>query len=297
MGNLSPKQAHSNRPMKPTLLTEPAEFQAWCLSQKREGKRIGLVPTMGALHDGHLSLIDACAPHCDLKTVSIFVNPSQFGPQEDYEKYPRALDSDLEKLTLRNVDVVFAPETSAMYPDGCTTLVQPPAIASVLEGAMRPGHFQGVVTVVLKLLNLSLADVAVFGQKDYQQLAVIRQMVADLNVATRIIGAPIVREADGLAMSSRNRYLSAEERPAALALSQSLQEVTELFQSGCRDGRELAASLMQVLIDGGVDTADYAVIADAQSLEIVDTITQPAVALVAAHVGQTRLIDNCLLQS
>ena len=277
------------------VITAPATFQEFCLDHKRQGKTIGVVPTMGALHRGHLSLVEASNELADVTVVTVFVNPTQFGPQEDFEKYPRTLEEDLRQLDSYKVDAVFTPSAEAMYPPGSSTKVIPPTVAESLEGPLRPGHFQGVATVVLKLLNLSCCDVAVFGQKDYQQLAVIRQMVSDLNVPAKIVAAPIVRESDGLALSSRNRYLDAEQRERAKALSQALRVVQERFDSGSRDARELAADLMQELIDGGVDSADYAVIADADSLEIVDTIQNPAVALVAAYVGETRLIDNCLL--
>lgn len=279
----------------PQVITPPQQLQQFCLDQKHRGQKIGVVPTMGALHAGHLSLVDRMRSECDLCVVTIFVNPTQFGPGEDFDKYPRTLEQDLDQLTSHHVDLVFAPETGTMFPADATTQVQPPRVAETLEGPLRPGHFQGVATVVLKLLNLTLADVAIFGQKDFQQLAVLKQMANDLNVATRILSAPIVRESDGLAMSSRNRYLDAEERQRALALSRSLFQVRQQFDEGQRDARDLAAELMQGLIDGGVDSADYAVIADAITLESLETVDRPAVALVAAHVGQTRLIDNLLL--
>lgn len=279
----------------PQIVSTPSEIQELCLNWKRQGLKVGVVPTMGALHDGHLSLVQRCNELVDRTVVTVFVNPTQFGPNEDFQKYPRDLDTDVQKLSELSVDAVFSPTPEHMYPAGCSTTISPPNVAHPLEGELRPGHFQGVATVVLKLLNLTVADVAVFGQKDYQQLAVIRQMCADLNVATQIVAAPIVREADGLAMSSRNQYLDSQQREIATALSKALFAVEAEFRDGNRDARELAAELMQNLIDGGVDSVDYALIADAKSLEVIEEINQDAVALVAAYVGNTRLIDNCIL--
>lgn len=273
----------------------PAEFQAQCLAWQRTGQRVGMVPTMGALHEGHLQLVRLCRQYCDRVVVSIFVNPTQFAPGEDFDRYPRDLDADLELLRPYAVDGVLAPAPSAMYPPGYSSAVQPGKIAQVLEGQFRPGHFQGVTTVVAKLLGLARADVAIFGQKDYQQLAVIRRMVTDLNIPTEIVMAPTHREPDGLAMSSRNRYLTPEERERALVISRALFRCRERVAAGERDARELAVDLMQDLIDGGMDSIDYAVIADGQTLESLNVISDDAVALVAGHVGRTRLIDNLLL--
>jgi len=271
------------------------EVQGFCLSQQKAGKTLGLVPTMGALHKGHLSLVTLCQQHCDVTLASVYVNPSQFGPNEDFDNYPRNFEQDVALLESVGVHGIFAPTNEVMYPHGFSCKVQPPKIAGSLEGELRPNHFQGVTTVVAKLLNATRADVAVFGQKDYQQLVVIRQMVADLNMATRVIAAPTARQSDGLALSSRNRYLDADQRERALSLSRALKQTKSAVEAGNIDARELAVELMQNLIDGGVDSADYAVIADAATLEILEVVDRPAVALVAAFVGSTRLIDNLLL--
>jgi pantoate--beta-alanine ligase len=278
-----------------SVIFDPLEFQDQCLAWQRLGARVGMVPTMGALHDGHLSLVRLCRQHCDRLVVSIFVNPTQFSPGEDFERYPRTLDSDVAALNSVGVDAVLAPSPREMYGPGFSTVVQPAKVAQTLEGQFRPSHYQGVTTVVAKLLNLARADVAIFGQKDYQQLAVIRQMVRELNMPTEILMGPTCRETDGLAMSSRNRYLNSEERQRALTISRALFACRERVARGERDARELATDLMQALIDGGIDSIDYAVIADGQSLESLDQVRKDAVALVAGHVGKTRLIDNVIL--
>ncbi len=265
---------------------------------KQQQQRIGLVPTMGALHEGHLSLVRASLESTDTTLVSVFVNPTQFAANEDLGNYPRTLDSDLaqlESLEGSQSIVVFAPPESEIYPSDFTTRIRPPAIAKVLEGEFRPDHFGGVVTVVLKLFNLAQADVAFFGQKDYQQVAVIRQMVKDLNVPITIQVCPIVRDDDGLALSSRNAYLSDQQREVALTLTRTLSLIEDQIQSGLRDGFEAITEMRQALIDGGVDAVDYAVVADPDSLETMDPIRLPAVALIAARVGTTRLIDNRLI--
>ena len=277
------------------VIFAPAEFQRQCVAWQRTGQRVGMVPTMGALHEGHLSLVRLCRQYCDRVVVSIFVNPTQFGPGEDFERYPRTLESDVAALAGVGVDAVLAPAPSDMYGPGFSTVVQPASLARTLEGAFRPSHYQGVTTVVAKLLNLARADVAIFGQKDYQQLAVIRQMVRELNMPTEILMGPTCRETDGLAMSSRNRYLSSEERQRALSISRALFRCRDRVVKGERDARDLATDLMQELIDGGLDSIDYAVIADGQSLQSLDQVAAGAVALVAGHVGKTRLIDNVIL--
>lgn len=285
----------SSSPLLAPVFHVPAEFQTQCLAWQRAGQRVGMVPTMGALHEGHLQLVRLCRDYCDRVVVSIFVNPTQFAPGEDFDRYPRNLERDLELLQPLAVDAVLAPAPQAMYPAGFSSAVQPGKIAQVLEGQFRPGHFQGVTTVVAKLLGLARADVAIFGQKDYQQLAVIRRMVCDLNMPTEIVMAPTHREPDGLAMSSRNRYLTPEERERALVISRALFRCRDRVAAGERDARELAVDLMQELIDGGMDSIDYAVIANGQTLESVNLIEADAVALVAGHIGKTRLIDNLLL--
>ena len=274
---------------------------------RSQGRTVGFVPTMGALHDGHLSLVDA-AMNCDAAVASIFVNPTQFGPDEDLDKYPRTLTSDLEKLKAAGVSAVFVPTKEQMYPDGFSTSVNPPLVSESLEGTCRPGHFRGVVTVVLKLLNAVPASHAYFGKKDYQQWRVIEAMVRDLDLGTRIIGCETVREDDGLAMSSRNRYLTEKERVRALLLSTALQAVEDAYQAGETRTSILQATMRHTLLgqnDGGrvasdaglqtrpcLDTLQYATVVSAHDLTPLSSIDRPAVALIAGMIGSTRLIDN-----
>lgn len=262
---------------------------------REKGGRIGLVPTMGALHAGHLSLVHACRQQCDATIVSIFVNPTQFGPAEDLSKYPRPIDNDLRLLSEANVDVVFMPEPEVVYPDGCSTSVDPPRVAAALEGEFRPTHFRGVATVVLKLFHMTQADVAFFGQKDYQQSLVIRHLVRDLNVPIDIVVCPIVRDDDGLALSSRNVFLSSADRQVALSLSRTLDMAEKMIRQGENDARIVMAEMTQALIEGGVTELEYAVVADANTLQWLDEVRLPAALLVAARVGTTRLIDNIVL--
>lgn len=262
---------------------------------QRAGKRVGLTPTMGALHEGHLSLVRASIRECDASVVTIFVNPTQFGPNEDFQQYPRDLQSDLDRLNPLGVEFVFAPDTDVMYPAGATTSIAPPKVAETLEGAMRPGHFAGVCTIVCKLFQILPVDVAFFGQKDFQQCLVVQQMVADLKMPIEIDVRPIVREPDGLALSSRNRYLSGEERERALGLSQALQTAERRIEAGESDAEAVMAEMQDVLSRSQIDKVDYAVLADPLSLEIPDRVQRPIVALIAAHVGRTRLIDNRLI--
>ena len=262
---------------------------------RKANKTIGLVTTMGALHEGHLSLVRQSLDETDETIVTIFVNPSQFTAGEDLDQYPRTLDADLEKLAAVGVKHVFVPDGALMYPSGFSTSIVPAKVAAVLEGEFRPTHFAGVATVVLKLFNMTRADVAFFGQKDYQQVCVIRAMVEDLNVNTQVSVCPIIREADGLALSSRNRYLDAEQRKTALVLHKTLQHVRDLITSGQNDGFEIVTEMRQMLIDGGVDSIDYAVVADPVTLETADFIDGKVVALIAAYVGKTRLIDNLVI--
>lgn len=274
------------------VITSASQMQSTALSLRRDGRRVGLVPTMGALHEGHLSLVQAARERSEVVVATIFVNPTQFAPHEDFARYPRTLEADLQALAAAGCDLVFVPEQSEMYPPGSSTLVEPPAVSQPLEGAFRPGHFRGVATVVLKLFHLIPADAALFGQKDYQQCCVIRHMVRDLNVPIQIVVCPTVREPDGLAMSSRNRYLSPAERQQALALSQALAEAERLVAEGQRDAAYISRAMRAVLARAGIERIDYATIADPESLEELTTIAGPAVALLACHVGTTRLIDN-----
>lgn len=258
------------------------------------GQRIGCVPTMGALHAGHLSLVDAARAACQFVVVTIFVNPTQFGPNEDLSRYPRPLERDLEMCRAAGVDLVFNPETETVYPARTSTFVEVPGLSDVLEGAFRPGHFRGVTTIVLKLLNMVQPDVAYFGQKDFQQQLLIRRMVADLNVPVEIQTCSTIRETDGLAMSSRNAYLSKEDRQTALALSATLKLASELIAGGTspKATRQRMQSHLES-IPGLV--LDYATVADALTLVEVDETQPDLVALVAARVGTTRLIDNMRL--
>jgi pantoate--beta-alanine ligase len=277
------------------LVTTCAEIRNLVAETRKAKRSLGLVPTMGALHEGHLSLVRASRTVCDWTIVTIFVNPAQFGPSEDFDRYPRSLEADLAALDACGVDAVFAPPSSEIYPDGFSTYVEPPRVASTLEGQLRPGHFRGVATIVLKLFHLIPAEAAFFGQKDYQQYLVIRQMARDLDVPIDVRLCPTVREPDGLAMSSRNRYLSPRERIQAAAISRSLQRAAQLVQQGERDAATITQAMRETLIEAGIGRIDYVVVADPQTLALVDRLEPPAVALVAAHVGTPRLIDNWML--
>ncbi len=249
---------------------------------------------MGALHAGHLSLVEAARGECDFSIVTIFVNPTQFGRDEDFSRYPRTLGADLTLLGPLGVDCVFAPPTEEMYPPGSTALVDVPAAAEPLEGQFRPGHFRGVATVVLKLFNLVQPDVACFGRKDYQQSLVVRRMVEDLDLPIRVRVCPTVREADGLALSSRNRFLSPPDRERALAISRSLRLAAELVRRGTRDARTILERMRAELAAQQL-AIDYVALVDPDTLAAIERVEQPAVALIAARVGGTRLIDNELI--
>ena len=274
-------------------LKQLSDFVADC---KQHLKTIGVVPTMGALHAGHLSLVKASLSQTDITIVTIFVNPTQFGPTEDLDSYPRKLEDDIQQLEQLGDVVVFAPPESEVYPPDASTRLVPPSIAKKLEGEFRPTHFAGVATVVLKLLNMTRADKAFFGQKDFQQVAVVKQTLKDLNVACEICVCPIVRDPDGLAMSSRNAYLSDQERAVALSINQTLNEIEKQIQAGLTDGFEVITEMRQLLIDGGVDSIDYAIVVNPVDLETSDPIRLPVVALIAVHVGKTRLIDNRIIE-
>jgi pantoate--beta-alanine ligase len=265
---------------------------------RRAGGTIGLVPTMGALHDGHLRLIERCRAESDLVVVSIFVNPTQFGPSEDLERYPRTLAEDCARCAAAGAEVVFAPQVATIYPHGTeSTFVEVPGLSDVLEGASRPGHFRGVATVVLKLFAIVGPDRAYFGQKDYQQQVLIRRMVADLHVPVAITTVPTVREPDGLALSSRNRYLTPAQRRAATVLARALERAGQAVLQGERIGNRVRQILRETIESEPLARLDYAEVADAESLAPLDELgpQRPAVALVAAWVGSTRLIDNRLL--
>jgi pantoate--beta-alanine ligase len=255
-------------------------------------KRVGLVPTMGALHEGHLSLVRAAKKHCDAVVVSIFVNPTQFGLTEDLAKYPRQMERDRALLEEEGVDILFAPSVEEMYESGSITWVLVEGLSEKLDGRSRPGHFRGVTTVVAKLFNIIEPQVAFFGQKDAAQLAVIRRMVRDLHFPVEIIAGAIVREPDGLAMSSRNAYLTPEERGRALVLQRSLRRAEAEFQSGQRIAAKLISAALEVLASEPQVAVDYLEVVNPDTLEPVERITQPTLMAVAGYVGATRLIDN-----
>ncbi len=273
-----------------------AEMQQQADTWRREGLRIGFVPTMGYFHEGHLALMRHARKRSDRVVVSIFVNPTQFGPNEDFDRYPRDMERDLSLAAQIPVDVVFAPTVEEMYPERYQTYVEVMDITQPLCGAKRPGHFRGVTTVVAKLFHIVKPHVAVFGEKDYQQLLVVRRMVEDLAMGVEVEGHPIVREPDGLAMSSRNAYLSSEERREALALSRSLQEAQRLVAQGERDGTRILSAVRAVLRRQPRVREDYVELRDAETLEPVSAIDRPVVLALAAYVGAARLIDNAVLQ-
>lgn len=272
-----------------------AEVRAAVAKLRSEGKCIGLVPTMGALHEGHLSLVRAAKAHCSAVVATIFVNPAQFAPGEDFAKYPRTFEADCAALEREGVDVVFAPEAEEMYPPGATTVVEVDPIQDRLDGRSRPGHFRGVATVVAKLFNIVEPNHAFFGQKDAAQVAVLRRMVRDLNFNLELVVCPTVREPDGLAMSSRNRYLSAEERQSALVLSRALRRVADRIAAGVVDSAELIDTGLAVMAEEPEIRLDYFSIVDPETLEDVDDVSEGALIAVAAVVGPARLIDNVVI--
>jgi pantoate--beta-alanine ligase len=272
------------------------DLRARVNAARRAGKRIGVVPTMGALHEGHLSLVAAAEKECDFVVVTIFVNPTQFGPNEDFTRYPRTWDDDLRMLSAHRVDVVFAPETKAMYPDGMATSVSVAGVALPWEGVHRPGHFDGVATIVLKLFNLVQPDVAYFGRKDLQQSLVIAQMVRDFDVPAELRVCPTVREPDGLAMSSRNRYLNREERAAALSLSRALNRGAELVRQGETDASRVMSAIRDTIAASPLVRLEYLAIVNPRDMAEVSQLDSLAYAVVAARVGNTRLIDNVPLE-
>lgn len=274
----------------------PSEVRRVVLSERRSGATIGVVPTMGALHTGHVSLIDAARRECDFVVVTVFVNPTQFGPGEDYEQYPRTLEDDLGSCEAAGADLVFTPERSAMYLPQAQTIVRVSELTTVLEGAHRPTHFEGVTTIVAKLFNITLPNRAYFGQKDYQQQLVIRRMVRDLQWDSEIVTCPIVREADGLAMSSRNRYLSPDARARALALHRALDHAAALAEQGQRVPAMIESAMHRIISEAEQVDLHYAVVLDCETLQKPSEGAESAVALIAATVGGTRLLDNRILQ-
>jgi pantoate--beta-alanine ligase len=277
------------------ILSNITETGAACRLARANGQRLGLVPTMGALHEGHLSLVRAAKARCDTVAVSLFVNPTQFGPNENLAKYPRPYERDREFLEKEGVAILFAPSAEEMYPQGKATWVVVEGLSERLDGRSRPGHFRGVTTVVSKLFHIIEPDVAFFGQKDAAQSAVIRRMVSDLNFSVEIVICPIVREPDGLAMSSRNAYLNPDERQRALALHRSLSHVENEFRAGERSAARLIAAATKVFAPEPQIRLDYFEIVDPDTLDPVEQIERPALVAVAAYVGSTRLIDNRIL--
>ncbi|OLB21783.1 MAG: pantoate--beta-alanine ligase [Acidobacteriales bacterium 13_2_20CM_55_8] len=271
------------------------QMRSSCEAARQGEKRLGFVPTMGALHEGHLSLVRAAKARCQVVAASIFVNPTQFGPNEDFSKYPRSFERDQKLLEKEGVELLFAPSVEEMYPEGAVTFVTVEGLSERLCGKSRPGHFRGVTTVVSKLFHITQPDLAFFGQKDAAQVAIIRRMVLDLNLGVEIVVCPIVREADGLAMSSRNAYLSQQQRRSALVLSRSLAQVKKLFEQGERCAGKLGAAGRQVFSEEPSVRLDYFQIVNPETLEPVESISAPALVAVAAFVGGTRLIDNIVL--
>ena len=275
----------------PPMLATPAEMSAWSDAARARGERIAFVPTMGYLHGGHLALLDEARRHGDRVVLSIFVNPTQFAPGEDLERYPRDVPGDLAKAGSRGAYVAFVPAAAAMYPPHHQTTVEVHELELGLCGASRPGHFVGVATVVCKLFNIVRPHVAVFGEKDFQQLAVIRRMVRDLDMPVEVAALPTVREGDGLAMSSRNKFLSPDERVRATAIPRALFAAREAHQSGTKDSARLVAGV-EAALGGFVTRIDYVELRDAETLLPLETVDRPAVLAVATFVGRTRLIDN-----
>jgi pantoate--beta-alanine ligase len=285
-----------SQPSAPELITDPRAMYARVMAARQSGKRVGVVPTMGALHAGHVSLVERSCAECTFNVVTIFVNPTQFGPHEDFQKYPRTLESDLRAMAHLPVDVVFCPERSAMYPTGHATRVEVDGPAIPWEGAKRPGHFSGVATIVLKLFEVVQPHAAYFGQKDYQQTLVVRRMVEDLDVPVEIVVCPTTREPDGLAMSSRNAYLGAESRQKALRLSESLRLATQWIEAGECDAKSVRGKMLELFNNVPGVQVDYVALVDPTTLAEVENLSQPTIALLAVRVDGTRLIDNAMIR-
>jgi pantoate--beta-alanine ligase len=277
------------------IVTSVSEMQRTSRTLKQDGKRIVFVPTMGFLHEGHASLLREGRKRGDVLVLSIFVNPIQFGPTEDLDRYPRNLEGDCAIARECGVDIVFTPNAAEMYPSGFQTAIRVKELSLPLCGASRPGHFDGVATVVTKLFNIVQPDLALFGTKDFQQLAIIRRMVADLSQAVEIIGLPIVREPDGLAMSSRNAYLSAAERRSALCLSRAITLARERYAAGERDAAVLFSAARELIMAEPAASIDYLELRDSTTLETVTTVSKTTLMALAVKIGSTRLIDNTVL--
>jgi pantoate--beta-alanine ligase len=277
------------------IFEQVAAMQQACREVRQSGKILGLVPTMGALHAGHISLVRAARAACEVVAATIFVNPLQFGPREDFSRYPRTFEEDCRKLRAEGVELLFAPTTEQMYPPGTSTVVHVEGLSDKLDGKSRPGHFRGVTTVVAKLFEIARPHRAYFGQKDAAQLAVLRKMARDLNMDIEIIACPIVREADGLAMSSRNAYLSPEQRKQALCLHRALCRVQTLAAAGEHDPRKLIEAGKSVIGKEPAVRIDFLEIVDPETLDPLPDLTRGALVAGACYVGKTRLIDNILL--
>lgn len=277
------------------ILTTISEMSRWATSVRLQNHRIAFIPTMGCLHEGHCALLREGRKIGDQLVLSIFVNPTQFGPTEDFSRYPRTFEADLEKARACGVDVVFAPNTEEMYPQGNKTVIDVGALGNKLCGAFRPGHFQGVATVVAKLFEIVQPHAALFGEKDYQQLQVIRKLVADCSLPVEIVGCPIVREADGLAMSSRNTYLSPSERERALSLSKSLKTASDMVLNGETSPEKITQAATEILQKADA-RIDYVSLVDAATLDPLSTWKTPSVLAIAAWIGTTRLIDNVIFK-
>lgn len=278
------------------VISVPSQMQAWSLNHRRNGHKIGLVPTMGFLHEGHLSLVREARRQCDVVVVSIFVNPIQFGVNEDFDKYPRALEKDITLLEEEGVNAVFAPAAADMYPAGYGTFVDTAGLDDKLCGRSRPGHFRGVTTVVSKLFNICLPDVSVFGQKDAQQVMIIEKMVKDLNFPIQIIRGEIVREKDGLAMSSRNVYLSPTDRENAVVLNRSLQKAREMIAAGADDPVQVRQAVVEAIEATPNASIDYVELYGGDDLRELTRIEGRVLIALAVRFGATRLIDNLLLE-
>jgi pantoate--beta-alanine ligase len=278
------------------LVAKSIEECRGAIARLRPGRRVALVPTMGALHEGHLSLVDLATGRAEVVVVSVFVNPTQFGPNEDFDHYPRDLARDVRLLADRGASIVFAPDTRIMYPEPLLTTVTMRGITDDLEGAHRPGHFDGVLTIVTKLFHVVEPDVAVFGQKDAQQAAAIRRMVADLDFPIEVVVGPTAREPDGLALSSRNAFLSPAERREALALHAALERADSLTRQGVDDADRLLEAMREELSRHPAISVDYVAIVERDSFRPLSRLSGPAIAAVAARVGNTRLIDNIVLE-
>ena len=281
--------------MQVRIISSMGEMQSLVNGVIKTGKIISLVPTMGALHEGHINLMNEGRKRGDVLIVSIFVNPTQFGPNEDFTKYPRDLEADLRKIETLGVDIVFAPTLEEIYPEGFQTYIEVKELQEHLCGHFRPGHFRGVATVVLKLFNIVKPQVALFGDKDYQQLKIIQRMVKDLNLEVEVIGYPIVRDKDGLALSSRNVHLSSNERNSASQVSKALREIKRKFDMGCRNTKLMVEFGRKILEEEGINKIDYLEICDSETLENKELASRGDLLAVAVRIKGTRLIDNIRL--